>query len=78
LDSSNVESNTKEEKDLHAILICHPHLFHRQNLDLNKELNDKVAEGRTLGNIGNVNYLLQEYSTSIEYLDKVDRRLYSV
>ena len=43
----------------------------RQNLDLNKELNDKVAEGRTLGNIGNVNYLLQEYSASIEYLDKV-------
>ncbi len=45
--------------------------FHRQNLDLNKELDDKVAEGRTLGNIGNVNYLLQDYSTSIEYLDKV-------
>jgi hypothetical protein len=46
-------------------------IFHRQNLDLNKELNDKVAEGRTLGNIGNVNYLLQDYSTSIEYLEKV-------
>ena len=46
----------------------------RQNLDLNKELNDKVAEGRTLGNIGNVNYLLQEYSASIEYLDKVRTR----
>lgn len=51
------------------LLIC---LFlDRQNLDLNKELNDKVAEGRTLGNIGNVNYLLQDYSTSIEYLEKV-------
>jgi len=43
----------------------------RQNLDLNKELNDKVAEGRTLGNLGNVNYLLQDYSTSIEDLEKV-------
>ncbi|CAF5049762.1 unnamed protein product, partial [Rotaria magnacalcarata] len=50
------------------LLIC---LFlDRQNLDLNKKLNDKVAEGRTLGNIGNVNYLLQDYSASIEYLDK--------
>ncbi|CAF2384832.1 unnamed protein product [Rotaria sp. Silwood2] len=45
-------------------------VYYEQNLDLNKELNDKVAEGRTLGNIGNVNYLLQDYSTSIEYLDK--------
>ncbi|CAF0808408.1 unnamed protein product, partial [Rotaria sordida] len=45
-------------------------IYYEQNLDLNKELNDKVAEGRTLGNIGNVNYLLQDYSTSIEYLDK--------
>ncbi len=49
-------------------------IFHRQNLDLNKELNDKVAEGRTLGNIGNVNYLLQDYSTSIEYLEKVRKK----
>jgi hypothetical protein len=48
----------------------------RQNLDLYKELNDKVAEGRTLGNIGNVNYLLQDYSTSIEYLDKVWNNFY--
>ncbi|CAF3649977.1 unnamed protein product [Adineta steineri] len=45
-------------------------VYYEQNLNLNKELNDKVAEGRTLGNIGNVNYLLQDYSTSIEYLDK--------
>lgn len=45
-------------------------VYYQQNLDLNKELNDKVAEGRTLGNLGNVNYLLQDYSTSIEYLDK--------
>jgi tetratricopeptide (TPR) repeat protein len=45
-------------------------IYYEQNLDLNKELNDKVAEGRTLGNIGNVNYLLQDYSTSIEYLEK--------
>jgi len=45
-------------------------VYYEQSLSLLSELNDKVAEGRTLGNLGNVNCLLQDYSTSIEYLDK--------
>jgi hypothetical protein len=30
-----------------------------------------MAEGRTLDNSSSINYLLQDYSTSIEYFDKV-------
>lgn len=60
-----VREGRPEEIDIYLFIL------YRLNLDLNKELDDKVAEGRTLGNIGNVNYLLQDYSTSIEYLDKV-------
>jgi hypothetical protein len=29
-----------------------------------------MAEGRALDNTSNINYLLQDYSTSIEYFDK--------
>jgi hypothetical protein len=32
-----------------------------------------MAEGRTANNPGNVNNSLQDYSTSIEYFDKVNR-----
>jgi hypothetical protein len=30
-----------------------------------------MAEGRPLDNTSNINYSLQDYSTSIEYFDKV-------
>jgi hypothetical protein len=32
-----------------------------------------MAEGQSLNNTNNINYLLQDYSTSIEYFDKVYR-----
>jgi hypothetical protein len=40
--------------------------------DFIKELNVCMAEGRALNTPTNINYLLQDYSTSIEYFDKVD------
>jgi len=35
-----------------------------------------MAEGQTLDNNSNINYLLQDYSTSIEYFDKVSHNYY--
>ncbi|XP_052892821.1 G-protein-signaling modulator 2 [Anopheles moucheti] len=41
--------------------------FYQQNLRLMRELNDRGAQGRACGNLGNTYYLLGEFETAIEH-----------
>lgn len=50
-------------------------VYHYNILDQKKKKKSPMAEGQPLSNI---NYSLQDYSTSIEYFDKVDQQMSSI
>jgi len=41
------------------------------NLDIVRELNDHVAEGRACGNLGNTHYLLGNFSLAVSFHQEV-------
>ena len=44
----------------------------RANLILVHELNDRAAEGRAYGNLGNTHYLLGNFEKAVQYHEEVN------
>jgi len=56
--------------------LCQPnHLvflhYCRENLELMRELNERAAQGRACGNLGNTHYLLGNFQQAIHYHEEV-------
>jgi len=49
----------------------------RKNLALVSELNDKAAQGRVFGNLGNTYYLLGDFDKAIHYHMQVSSKLFA-
>jgi G-protein signaling modulator 2 len=43
----------------------------RENLELMRELNERAAQGRACGNLGNTYYLLGNFQQAIHYHEEV-------
>jgi hypothetical protein len=43
----------------------------RENLELMRELNERAAQGRACGNLGNTYYLLGDFQQAIRYHEEV-------
>lgn len=43
----------------------------RENLELMRELNERAAQGRACGNLGNTYYLLGNFKQAIHYHEEV-------
>jgi len=47
--------------------------YYRENLELMRELNERAAQGRACGNLGNTHYLLGNFQQAIHYHEEVSR-----
>jgi G-protein signaling modulator 2 len=45
--------------------------YFRENLELMRELNERAAQGRACGNLGNTHYLLGNFQQAIRYHEEV-------
>ena len=59
------ENELKNRHFFKLLLIC------RENLELMIELQDRSAQGRTYGNLGNTHYLLGNFSQATKYHEEV-------
>lgn len=56
------------------VILANHHLFlhfFRENLELMRELNERAAQGRACGNLGNTHYLLGNFQQAIHYHEEV-------
>jgi len=51
---------------------CHLCALRSANLDIVRQLNDHVAEGRACGNLGNTHYLLGNFSLAVSFHQEVN------
>jgi len=45
--------------------------YFRENLELMRDLNERAAQGRACGNLGNTHYLLGNFQKAIHYHEEV-------
>lgn len=73
----NVSLFIKESIVLYVIFY-HVYLLYSQSLKIMMDLEDRSAQGRACGNLGNTHYLLGNFSEAITYHEEViiDQLLY--
>jgi Tetratricopeptide repeat. len=58
----------KEVMPAYHLVFLH---YFRENLELMRELNERAAQGRACGNLGNTHYLLGNFQQAIHYHEEV-------
>lgn len=66
--TKRVVCSGKEVMPANHLVFLH---YCRENLELMRELNERAAQGRACGNLGNTHYLLGNFQQAIHYHEEV-------